>query len=166
MADPISEAFTALHARLDHGLKMNRDRFLDLARSLDPPERREEAFQEAVRDVGRTTDWLAANPHDQVQARLAELYARAMEVLWPDGGDHALGADGLDDVRISREDGPALGSLAAVQEELQLEANRAREYDDENPTVLDRVEHLQQRLETVDQKTTDQPRQQEQGMEY
>jgi uncharacterized membrane protein YccC len=89
-----------------------------------------------------------------------------MEVLWPDGGDHALGADGLDDVRISREDGPALGSLAAVQEELQLEANRAREYDDENPTVLDRVEHLQQRLETVDQKTTDQPRQQEQGMEY
>ena len=31
--------------------------------------------------------------------------------------------------------------------------------------MLDRVEHLQQRLETVDQKTTDQPRQQEQGMD-
>ena len=49
-------------------------------------------FDEAVRDLGRTTDWLAANPHDQVQARLAELYARAAEVLWPDGGDHSLGA--------------------------------------------------------------------------
>ena len=58
------------------------------------------------------------------------------------------------------------GVSRPCRQALQLEANRAREYDDENPTVLDRVEHLQQRLETVDQKTTDQPRQQDQGMEY
>ena len=82
----------------------------------------------------------------------------------------SIGDDGPDDVRLAREDGPAPGSLAAVQADLQREDNRAREvreYDDGESAVFDSVESLQSAPGWVAQETQtqQQERQHGQGME-
>jgi hypothetical protein len=104
------------------------------------------------------------------QARMAAVNQEISASLAMMAG-RSIGDDGPDDVRLSREDGPAPGSLAAVQADLQLEDNRAREvreYDEEHPMVFDRVESLRQRLEAATRETTapNQARQRDQSMGY
>ena len=97
-----------------------------------------QAYEQALRDRADTEalDGAAWEPDPQLDHRSQR-------------GGREVGYDGPDDVRIPREDGPALGSLEAAQAEHTLEEHRAREVDEENPTVLDRVEQLQQRLEAM-----------------
>lgn len=135
MAESIDTAFAALHARLDHALAMHQRQFVRLTTALEAPETRREAFIEAVRDIGRTADWLAAHPLDQVQERQRS--------------GRSIGDDGDDDVRLPREDGAAPGRLAAVQGDVQLADHRARESDEENPTALESFGSLHQRLAVV-----------------
>jgi hypothetical protein len=137
--------------------------------SLDDPETRRAAFQQAVVDVGLTREWLAANPLEEVQERQARLLEAAAAAL-RQGSGRSVGFDGEDDVRIPSEYGATPGSLAAVMADLQLEENLAREaqhYDDENPAVFDSIESLQSRLDVVAQEThtQHQERQHGQGME-
>ena len=157
MADNIPEAFQALHERWEAIVAREQARFaavnqdlpVDVAHAVEVSRTQ---FQEAV--AGLADDrYMRDAVHDPEY--LAMMAGRS------------IGDDGPDEVRLAREDGPAPGSLAAVQADLQLEDNRAREvreYDEEHPTVLDRVESLQARLNATGQQQPE--RQQGQDMGY
>ena len=154
MADNIGEAFAALHERWEAICAREQGRLAAMQQDL-PQALREMAYATALRETESPTyQAYEQELRDRVDAGEALDGAAwepdpLLDLRYQSGAGREVGYDGLDDVRIPREDGPALGSLEAAQAEHTLEEHRAREVDEANPTVLDRVEQLQQRLEAM-----------------
>jgi hypothetical protein len=154
MADNIAAAFHALHERWEAIFAREQGRLAAMQQDL-PQALREMAYATALRETESPTyqayEQELRDRVDTVEALDGAAWEPdpLLDHRYQSGAGREVGYDGLDDVRIPREEGPALGSLEAAQAEHTLEEHRAREVDEANPTVLDRVEQLQQRLEAM-----------------
>ena len=163
MADNIGQAFEALGARWEAIFAREQERFA-VVQTRDH-------FQEALSDMHADRVMRDNLTHHGTNLSVSS----EGTALWTPAdfrqmSGRSLGYDGPDDVRLPQEYGAAPGSLAAVKADLALEdtlVREAQEYALENPTLLDTIESLQQRLEqlpTPEQSRT-QDQQREQGME-
>ena len=124
MADNIGEAFAALHERWEAIFAREQGRLATMQQDL-PQALREMAHATGLRET--------ESPTYQAYEQFLQDQITTVEAL--DGG--------------AWEPDPRLDHLYPPGADLPLDAQRAQEVDAANPTALDRIEQLQQRLDAM-----------------